>query len=142
MNAADGPPGEDRWVAWAAYPGRAGHGAGVARESAWSVVAQRFEELLADGGGYLEVGPADGEHPAMSIGFDERVAVVHLFPDPSSCLLLVGDGSRAPDDVVSVPVLDSVADFDGVYATAPRDAWRVVERVLRDGTDDSRWHAL
>ncbi|QHT57412.1 hypothetical protein GXP71_15940 [Cellulomonas sp. H30R-01] len=139
MRVADGPSGEEIAVVWTAFPGRAGHGAGVSRESVWSVVAQRFAELLADGGGYLEVGPAGDGHPLVAIGFDEHVAVVHLFPDPSSCLLLVGDRSRASDDVVRVPVLDSTAEFEGVFATAPRDAWRVVERVLRHGADGSHW---
>lgn len=142
MSVADGSPDEEITVVWTAYPGRAGHGAGVSRESAWSVVAQRFDELLAAGGGYLEVGPADGRHPLVTIGFDEHVAVVHLFRDPSSCLLLVGDGSRAPDEVVNVPVLDATAEFDGVFATPPHDAWRVVERVLGHGADGVPWFEL
>jgi hypothetical protein len=102
----------------------------------------RFEELRARGGGYLEIGTGAQEFPQLLMGFRGNHAVIHLQDGPQSTWLLRGDGSTPSEDVVDVPIIDDLVAITGEFVLLLDRAWQVVENFMRSGTVGGEWCPL
>ncbi|MFF0252136.1 hypothetical protein ACFYPW_06560 [Micromonospora zamorensis] len=91
---------------------------------------ERFDELRAQGRGYLEV-RSSAVFPVLTLGFAGSAAVVHLMTDEGSIYLLAANEPAAAD--AEVQVLDDVVDFTADFVLNLERAWQVVEEFVRAG---------
>ncbi|MFE5812939.1 hypothetical protein [Streptomyces sp. NPDC056479] len=73
------------------------------------------------------------EFPQLTLGFQGDQAVIHLFDDPETSSLLVGDGTVGADGVVEVPVMDDLAAFSGDFVLTVDRAWALVGNFIQTG---------
>ncbi|WP_433263040.1 hypothetical protein ACQPWR_24895 [Micromonospora vinacea] len=91
---------------------------------------ERFDELRAQGRGYLEVW-GGAVFPLLTLGFAGSAAVVHLVTDEDVISLLVADEPADAD--AEVLVLDDPAEFTADFILNLERAWLVVEDFVRTG---------
>ncbi|MEU5781998.1 hypothetical protein [Micromonospora lupini] len=91
---------------------------------------ERFDELRAQGRGYLEV-RGGALFPVLTLGFAGSAAVVHLMTDEDAMSLLAAD-ERADADA-EVLVLDDPVEFTADFVLNIERAWLVVEEFVRTG---------
>ncbi|WP_433550994.1 hypothetical protein ACQP08_24785 [Micromonospora zamorensis] len=91
---------------------------------------ERFDELRAQGRGYLEV-RGSAVFPVLTLGFAASAAVVHLMTDEGSMSLLAANGPADAD--AEVLVLDDLVDFTADFVLNLERAWQVVEEFVRTG---------
>ncbi|WP_433126161.1 hypothetical protein ACQPWW_26020 [Micromonospora sp. CA-240977] len=94
---------------------------------------ERFDELRAQGRGYLEV-RAGAALPVLTLGFTGSVAVVHLITDEDAMSLLAADEPASAD--AKVLVLDDPVEFTADFVLNLERAWQVVEDFVRTGDPD------
>jgi hypothetical protein len=122
-------------VAWAATSPNSGRLAPEV-ESTFDELLARFRELRARGEGYLEVRNPDRDFPAITMGFRDGRAVIHVAHGPESLALLRGDDSVSPNEQVEVLIIDEPAVFTGEVAMRLDHAWQLVEYFARTGSVD------
>lgn len=93
-----------------------------------------FDRLRERGEGYIEVRLPEGEFPRLTLGFRSDHAVVHLFGSDEEMSLLVGDGSIPADTVVTIPIMDDLAEFTGDFVLSVDHAWGVTSAFLERET--------
>ncbi|MFG1892516.1 hypothetical protein ACGFIP_00650 [Micromonospora zamorensis] len=91
---------------------------------------ERFDELRAQGRGYLEV-RGGAVFPVLTLGFTGSAAVVHLMTDEDAMSLLAAD-ERADADA-ELLVLDDPVEFTADFLLNLERAWLVVEEFVRTG---------
>lgn len=114
---------------WAATSPASGRFDAVETRSDIEALNDRFAELRARGGGYLEVRRIE-EFPVLTMGFRGSVAVVQALTSPGAMSLLEGDGS-VPGELVDVPILEQDVEFVGQAAVGVDAAWSMVQDFLR-----------
>jgi hypothetical protein len=105
-------------------------------------LVERFEWLRAQGRGYLEVRRND-DFPVLTMGFQNGVAVVHLFSSAETTCLLLGE-SAADTESTQVPVMDEPAEFTAEFVHRLDHAWEAIQRFVRTGevTGLGQWQEL
>ena len=93
-------------------------------------LVERFDELRAQGRGYLEV-RGSAVFPVLTLGFAGSAAVVHLMTDESSMSLLAANEPADAD--AEVLVLDDLVDFTADFVLTLERARQVVEEFVRTG---------
>jgi hypothetical protein len=104
-------------------------------------LGERFDELRAQGQGYLEV-RADAKFPVLTLGFKGSAAVIHLMSDEAITSLLVANEPAGAD--AEVLVMDDQVEFTADFVLNLDRAWQVVEEFIRTG-DPARageWYEL
>ncbi|MER5607510.1 hypothetical protein AB0F93_09470 [Micromonospora tulbaghiae] len=91
---------------------------------------ERFEELRAQGRGYLEV-RGDAAFPVLTLGFTGSAAVVQLIADEDAVSLLAADEPAVAD--AGVLILDEPVRFTANFVLDLERAWRVVAEFVRTG---------
>lgn len=122
-------------VVWAATSVKTGRLSAEVK-STFDELLARFRELRARGEGYLEVRTPDRDFPAITMGFRDGRAVIHLAHSPESMALLRGDDSVPPDEEVEVPIIDEPSVFTGEVAMTLDNAWQLVQDFARTGSLD------
>lgn len=98
--------------------------------SDFSGLIERFNELRAQGRGYLEV-RGSAAFPVLTLGLAGAAAVVHLMTDEDAMsLLAAGEPADADAEVV---VLDDLVDFTADFVLDLERAWQPVEEFVRTG---------
>ncbi|MFC4148067.1 hypothetical protein ACFO0M_17575 [Micromonospora mangrovi] len=116
-------------ISWSATSPTSGKFAPVER-SDFAGLVERFDELRAQGRGYLEV-RGSAAFPVLTLGFAGSVAVVHLMTDEDAMSLLAADEPADAD--AAVVVLDDLVDFTADFVLNLDRAWRVLEGFVRTG---------
>ncbi|MEU9391885.1 hypothetical protein AB0D86_18015 [Streptomyces sp. NPDC048324] len=131
-------------VTWAATAPESGRFCAVERCSDMSELTEHFGALRSRGRGYLEVRLPDAEFPLLALGFQGGRAVLHLFDADDTVFLLAGDGTRAADALLHVPVMDDLAAFSGDFVLAVDRAWDLVRRFVATGAPGplGEWHGV
>ncbi|NHO82256.1 Imm1 family immunity protein [Micromonospora sp. CMU55-4] len=127
-------------ISWSATSPTSGRFVPTERSGVAGLV-ERFEELRAQGRGYLEV-RGDGASPVLTLGFTGSAAVVHLMADEDAVFLLAADEPADAD--AEVLVLDDPVEFTADVVLDLERAWQVIEEYVRTG-DAGRageWHEL
>lgn len=101
-----------------------------AEQDNFDALAARFNELRAQGQGYLEV-RGDAEFPVLTLGFKGNAAVVQLMSDEATTALLVADPSATDD--AEVLVMDDPVEFTSDFVLTLDRAWQVIEEFTRAG---------
>ncbi|MBQ1045058.1 hypothetical protein KBX35_13890 [Micromonospora sp. C32] len=91
---------------------------------------ERFEELRAQGRGYLEV-RGDAAFPVLTLGFTGSAAVIHLMTDEEAAFLLAAEPPAGAD--AEVLVLDDPVEFTADVVLDLERAWQVVDGFVRTG---------
>ncbi|MFG2061510.1 hypothetical protein ACGFIK_08800 [Micromonospora sp. NPDC048871] len=127
-------------ISWSATSPTSGKFAPVERSDIAGLI-ERFDELRAQGRGYLEV-RTDAAFPVLTLGFTESAAVVQLMTDEDSTSLLAADHPASTD--VEVLVLDDPVEFAADFIFDLDYAWRVVEEFVRTCVPGraGAWHEL
>ncbi|WP_431935024.1 hypothetical protein [Micromonospora sp. RP3T] len=116
-------------VWWSATSPTSGKFAPVER-SDFAGLTERFDELRAQGRGYLEV-RGTAVFPVLTLGFAGSAAVVHLMTNEDAMSLLAAD--EPADTDAAVVVLDDLVDFTADFVLNLDRAWQVVEEFVRTG---------
>ncbi|MET9299328.1 Imm1 family immunity protein [Micromonospora aurantiaca] len=91
---------------------------------------ERFDDLRAQGRGYLEV-RGDAAFPVLTLGFAGSAAVVHLITDEDAASLLAADEPAGTD--AEVLVLDDPVEFTADVVLDLERAWQVLEEFVSTG---------
>ncbi|MGI5226505.1 hypothetical protein [Actinoallomurus sp. CA-142502] len=129
-------------VWWSATSPSSGRFAAPEVETDMAELVERFEWLRAQGRGYLEV-RRDDDFPVLTMGFQDGVAVVHLFTSAETTCLLLGE-SAADAESTQVPVMDEPAEFTAEFVHRLDHAWEAVQQFVRTGevTGLGQWYEL
>ncbi|RZT80286.1 immunity protein Imm1 of predicted polymorphic toxin system [Micromonospora violae] len=127
-------------ISWSATSPTSGKFAPVERSDVAGLI-ERFDELRAQGRGYLEV-QGSTVFPVLTLGFAGSAAVVHLMTDEASISLLAANEPAEAD--AAVVVLDDLVDFTADFVLNLARAWQVVEEFVRTGDlrRAGEWHEL
>lgn len=127
-------------ISWSATSPTSGKFAPVERSDIAGLI-ERFDELRAQGRGYLEV-RAGAAFPVLTLGFTGSAAVVHLMTDEDAMSLLAADEPASTD--AEVLVLDDPVEFAADFVLNLERAWQVVEDSVRTGAPDraGEWREL
>ncbi len=116
-------------ISWSATSPTSGRFVPMERSDVAGLV-ERFEELRAQGCGYLEV-RGDGAFPVLTLGFTGSAAVVQLMADEDAVSLLAAvDPADADAEVL---VLDDLVEFTADVVLDLERAWQVIEEFVRTG---------
>ncbi|MGC4874968.1 Imm1 family immunity protein [Micromonospora sp. DT43] len=116
-------------ISWSATSPTSGKFASVER-SDFAGLIERFDELRAQGRGYLEV-RGSAVFPVLTLGFAGSAAVVHLMTDEDAMSLLAADEPGDAD--AEVVVLEDQVDFTADFVLNLERAWQVVQEFVRTG---------
>lgn len=131
-------------VVWAATSTASGRFVSTERRSSLNEVSERFDQLRADGQGYLEVRMPDRDFPVLALGFRKGRAVIHLMQDPDQISLLTGGGSVPRESLVEIQAMDDLVEFTGDFVLGIDSACTLVQEFLRTGetTELGEWRDL
>lgn len=93
-------------------------------------LASRFEDLRAQGQGYLEVRALDAPC-TLTLGFKGSAAVIQCISDHGTTSLLVAVPPRA--EAAEVLVMDDLVNFTTGFVLDLDQAWRNIEEFVRTG---------
>jgi hypothetical protein len=116
-------------ISWAATSPESGRFVPAERSGVGGLAA-RFEELRAQGQGYLEVRAVD-QPSTLTLGFKGSTAVIQCISDDGTMLLLLADTPGLKD--VEVPVMDDPVKFTTDFVLDLDQAWRDIEEFIRTG---------
>ncbi|MFI7427309.1 hypothetical protein ACIBPB_10005 [Micromonospora sp. NPDC049836] len=127
-------------ISWSATSPTSGRFAPAERSGVAGLI-ERFDQLRAQGRGYLEV-RSDAAFPVLTLGFTGSAAVVHLMTAEDAFSLLAADEpARANAEAL---VLDDPVEFTADFVLDLERAWQVVEDFVRTGDPDrsGQWREL
>ncbi|MFJ5664842.1 hypothetical protein [Micromonospora sp. C32] len=116
-------------IAWSATSPLSGRFVPM-EQSGVAGLIERFEELRAQGRGYLEV-RGDAAFPVLTLGFTGSAAVIHLMTDEEAAFLLAAEPPAGAD--AEVLVLDDPVEFTADVVLDLERAWQVVDGFVRTG---------
>lgn len=90
--------------------------------------------LRARGKGYVEIAKPGSDYPALLVGFEGELAVVHLQQDAETMILLHGDGSVPAEKQAHVWIVDDAATFPGRFVMTLNRALHLMEEFVHSGS--------